>query len=96
MTMRRALVEKLGPFDERFGPGAIIPSGGNTLFRAYVAGFTLEYVPDMTVVHHHGRKTPAEGRKLLNLAIGDGAVGANEDALLLVSPCRARQRGCRG
>jgi GT2 family glycosyltransferase len=35
------------------------------LFRAYLAGFTLEYVPDMTVVHHHGRKTPAEGRKLL-------------------------------
>jgi len=51
MTMRCALVEKLGPFDERFGPGAIIGSGGDSdyLFRAYLAGFTLEYVPDMTV-----------------------------------------------
>jgi len=49
--MRCALVEKLGPFDERFGPGAIIGSGGDSdyLFRAYLAGFTLEYVPDMTV-----------------------------------------------
>jgi GT2 family glycosyltransferase len=67
MTMRRALVEKLGPFDERFGPGSFIGSGGDTdyLFRAYLADFTLEYVPDMTVVHHHGRKTSAEGRKLL-------------------------------
>src|SRR5271170_355765 len=76
MTMRRALVEKLGPFDERFGPGAIIPSGSDTdyLFRAYLADFTLEYVPDMTVVHHHGRKTSAEGRKLLrSYLIGNGA-----------------------
>ena len=76
MTMRRALVEKLGPFDERFGPGSIIPSGGDTdyLFRAYLAGFTLEYVPDMTVEHHHGRKTPAEGRKLLErYLISNGA-----------------------
>jgi glycosyltransferase involved in cell wall biosynthesis len=43
MTMRRALVEKIGPFDERFGSGSIIPSGGDSdyLFRAYLAGFTL-------------------------------------------------------
>lgn len=76
MTMRRALVEKLGPFDERFGPGAIIGSGGDSdyLFRAYLANFTLEYVPDMTVVHYHGRKTPAQGRKLLQgYLIGNGA-----------------------
>jgi len=76
MTMRRALVEKLGPFDERFGPGAIIPSGGDTdyLFRAYLADCALEYVPDMTVQHHHGRKTPAEGRRLLqNYLLSNGA-----------------------
>jgi GT2 family glycosyltransferase len=76
MTMRRALVEKLGPFDERFGPGAIIGSGGDSdyLFRAYLAGFSLEYVPDMTVVHHHGRKTSAEGRKLVrSYLIANGA-----------------------
>jgi GT2 family glycosyltransferase len=76
MTMRRALVEKLGPFDERFGPGGIIGSGSDSdyLFRAYLADFTLEYVPDMTVVHYHGRKTPAEGRKLLqSYLIGNGA-----------------------
>jgi GT2 family glycosyltransferase len=77
MTMRRALVEKLGPFDERFGPGGIIGSGGDSdyLFRAYFAGFTLEYVPDMTVVHHHGRKTPAQGRKLMQgYLIGNGGL----------------------
>jgi glycosyltransferase involved in cell wall biosynthesis len=60
-TMRRALAEKIGPFDEAFGPGSYIESGEDTdtLFRAYLAGATLEYVPDMTVFHHHGRKTNA-------------------------------------
>jgi hypothetical protein len=68
MTMPRSLVETLGPFDERFGPGSVIGSGGDTdyLFRAYLAGFTLAYVPDMAVIHWHGRKTVAEGRRLLH------------------------------
>jgi glycosyltransferase involved in cell wall biosynthesis len=77
MTMPRAVVDKLGPFDERFGPGGIIPSGGDTdyLFRAYLAYITLAYVPDMAVVHFHGRKTIDVGRKLLqNYQIGNGAL----------------------
>ena len=76
MTMPRALAEKVGPYDERFGLGSKIGSGDDTdyLFRAYIAGFTLEYVPDMTVVHYHGRKTPAQGQKLLRAyLIGNGA-----------------------
>lgn len=79
MTMPRVIVEKVGPFDERFGPGGVISSGGDSdyLFRAYLAGFTLAYVPDMTVVHHHGRKTAAQGRRLLQgYLIGTGAVFA--------------------
>ena len=66
MTMRRALVERLGPFDEDFGPGSVIGAGEDAdyIYRAYLAGATLEYVPDMTVFHHHGRKTAAEGREL--------------------------------
>lgn len=66
MTMRRALVDRLGPFDEDFGPGSTIGAGEDTdyICRAYLAGATLEYVPDMTVFHHHGRKTADEGKKL--------------------------------
>jgi glycosyltransferase involved in cell wall biosynthesis len=66
MTMRRALVERLGPFDEDFGPGSAIGAGEDTdyIYRAYIAGATLEYVPDMTAVHHHGRKTADEGKEL--------------------------------
>ena len=79
MTMRRALVEKLGLFDERFGPGSSIESNEDTdyLFRAYLEGFTLEYVPDMTVFHYHGRKQKSAGYKLYrSYSIGTGAIYA--------------------
>lgn len=76
MTMPRAMVETLGPFDERFGAGGVIGSGSDSdyLFRAYLAGFTLAYVPDMAVTHYHGRKTAAQGYNLLRgYLIGSGA-----------------------
>ena len=79
MAMRRALVEKLGPFDERFGAGSKLESGEDSdyLFRAYLAGFTLEYVPDMTVFHYHGRKQKLVGYKLYRgYSIGTGAIYA--------------------
>ena len=79
MTMRRALVERLGPFDERFGEGASSESCEDSeyQFRAYLAGFTLEYVPDMTVFHYHGRKQKAVGYKLFRAySIGTGALYA--------------------
>jgi glycosyltransferase involved in cell wall biosynthesis len=67
MTMRRALVERLGPFDEDFGSGSLIGSGADADYalRAYLAGATIEYVPDMTVYHYHGRKTIDAGQNLL-------------------------------
>ena len=77
MTMPRAIVQKVGPFDERFGPGGIVPAGGDSdyLFRTYLADIALEYVPDMAVRHYHGRKTPAVGRALLQgYLIGNGAL----------------------
>jgi glycosyltransferase involved in cell wall biosynthesis len=72
MAMRRALVEKLGLFDERFGAGSKLESGEDSdyLFRAYLAGFTLEYVPDMTVFHYHGRKL------YRGYSVGTGAIYA--------------------
>jgi glycosyltransferase involved in cell wall biosynthesis len=79
MAMRQEVAKRIGPFDERFGPGAIIPASEDTdwIFRAYLADITIEYVPDMVVFHHHGRKRLAEGTKLFtNYAIGNGAVYA--------------------
>jgi GT2 family glycosyltransferase len=98
MAMRRALVENLGPFDERLGAGANIPSAEDTdyYFRAYLAGATLEYVPDMTVFHHHGRKTAAAARKLFSdYEIGNGALYAR---YLFKHPnlCRPFCWSCKG
>jgi glycosyltransferase involved in cell wall biosynthesis len=79
LAMRREAAERIGPFDERFGPGARIPASEDTdwIFRAYLADIMIEYVPDMVVFHHHGRKRLAEGTKLFaNYAIGNGAVYA--------------------
>ncbi len=77
MTMPRALVDRLGPFDEDFGPGDLVGSGDDTdyAFRAYLAGVALEHVPDMTVFHHHGRKTAAAAyASLRRYMIGHGAL----------------------
>jgi glycosyltransferase involved in cell wall biosynthesis len=79
MMMRRALVERLGHFDEDFGPGSLIGAGEDAdyIYRAYLAGATLEYVPDMTVFHHHGRKTADDGKELFrSYMIAAGALYA--------------------
>jgi glycosyltransferase involved in cell wall biosynthesis len=79
MAMRRALWDRLGPYDEDFGPGSVIGSGDDTdyIFRAYLAGVTIEYVPDMAVFHHHGRKTVAAGYALWRkYMIGSGGLYA--------------------
>ncbi len=76
MTMRRALLERVGLFDEDFGPGSRVGSGDDTefMYRVYVAGIAIDYVPDMTVFHHHGRKTRADGFKLWQrYSLGNGA-----------------------
>jgi glycosyltransferase involved in cell wall biosynthesis len=79
MAMRRAVVERVGLFDECFGCGSPIGAGNDIeyVLRAYLAGVTIEYVPDMVVLHYHGRKTEDVGYKLLkNYMIGSGALYA--------------------
>lgn len=91
VAMRKSLAESLGGFDEHLGAGMPIPSGEDTdfIFRAYLAGYTVEYVPDMAVRHYHGRKTVEQGRKLMvNYALGKGAVYGK---FLLISPTMCRQ-----
>ncbi|MDB5594147.1 MAG: glycosyl transferase family protein [Hyphomicrobiales bacterium] len=79
MAMRREVIEKVGDFDERFGAGGMFPAAEDTdfIFRAYLAGFPIEYVPDMTVRHYHGRKSLADIQQLLrNYDLGEGAIYA--------------------
>jgi glycosyltransferase involved in cell wall biosynthesis len=79
MVMRRAVVDHLGLFDQRFGAGSDLRAGEEIdyIFRGYLLDVLIEYVPDMVVYHHHGRKLPSAGRKLLiNYMIGTGALYA--------------------
>ena len=74
--MRRAVYERLGPLDENLGVGRI-PSGEDTeyIFRPYAAGLKIEYVPNIVVFHHHGRKTPVGARRLWqNYMTGSGGL----------------------
>jgi len=78
LAMRRDVAERIGAFDRDFST-AKIPAGEDVdyVFRAYLAGITIEYVPDMVFFHHHGRKLPSDGTKLLrNYALGSGALYA--------------------
>jgi len=58
MAMKRALMDKIGLFDERFGAGAVFKAAEETdyIYRVFRAGFPVEYVPDLIVQHFHGRK----------------------------------------
>jgi GT2 family glycosyltransferase len=79
MTMSRGVIEKLGPFDARFGAGAVFMAGEETdyIYRAHRAGIPVEYVPDMIVKHFHGRKDKASIRRLsAGYTIAEGALYA--------------------
>jgi glycosyltransferase involved in cell wall biosynthesis len=79
MAMRRAVADKVGYFDERFGAGTSLPGGEELdyLYRAYLADIIIEYVPDMVIFHHHGRKTIPVGNSLMtNYVIGGGGLYA--------------------
>lgn len=76
MTMNRAAVDLMGPFDERFNTRGLAASEDiDSVFRAYLAGVTIDYVPDMVVYHFHGRKQIDHGyRQMRNYMIGTGAL----------------------
>jgi glycosyltransferase involved in cell wall biosynthesis len=59
MTMDREAAARIGRFDERFGAGGPLWSAEDTdyLVRSHQLGIPIEYVPDMTVQHFHGRTT---------------------------------------
>lgn len=77
MTMHREVAERVGRFDERFGVGASLRAAEDAdyLVRAFLLGIPVEYVPDMTIFHHHGRKTrQAIGRLHRNYSLGNGGL----------------------
>ena len=79
LALSRAVVTRVGQFDERFGAGAVFISAEDTdyLFRATGSGIPLRYDPRFVVHHHHGRRLVAEETRLLaGYGHGDGALYA--------------------
>ncbi|RWK01216.1 MAG: glycosyltransferase family 2 protein [Mesorhizobium sp.] len=77
MSMHRDVAARIGRFDERFGAGGALRSAEDTdyLVRAMLAGIAVEYVPDMTIFHHHGRRDrKAIGRLHRDYHFGNGAL----------------------
>ena len=77
ISMQREVIERIGGFDERLGPGQRIPAGEDAdfVFRAYRAGFRVEYNDTIVVRHFHGRRRGAPIEDLLKgYAMGAGAL----------------------
>jgi GT2 family glycosyltransferase len=77
LAMRKEVADIVGEFDVRLGAGSRIPGGEDTdfIFRAYLAGVCIEYVPSLVVHHYHGRRGVADGKKLFqNYSLGGGAL----------------------
>jgi glycosyltransferase involved in cell wall biosynthesis len=79
MAFPRALIEKVGLFDTRFGAGSPFRSGEDTdyVHRAFNSGIRVEYIPDFAVKHFHGRRELGDVKKLQSgYAFGNGALYA--------------------
>jgi glycosyltransferase involved in cell wall biosynthesis len=101
MTFARNIPERIGGFDQRFGAGSRFRSAEDAdfIYRAFMAGFPVEYVPDMTVVHWHGRRQLDDAIGLHeNYDFGDGALYAKQllrHPAILRFPLRSLRRYLR-
>ncbi|MDR6633041.1 glycosyltransferase involved in cell wall biosynthesis [Phyllobacterium sp. 1468] len=77
MTMHRDVAARIGHFDELLGAGAPLRAAEDTdyLIRAFQLNFPVEYVPDMTVFHHHGRSSRQDVERLhRSYSLGNGGL----------------------
>ena len=66
VAFSREVVDRIGLYDTRFGPGTKVGAAEDTdyLFRAWKAGIPVIFDPDMIIHHHHGRRDLEAVRKL--------------------------------
>lgn len=79
LTCSRAVIDRIGGFDVAFGPGAMFRAAEDTdfVYRGWTAGVAIEYVPDMSVRHFHGRRDSGTITRLhWNYQFGNGALYA--------------------
>lgn len=72
----KLVLEEVGLFDERFGPGSPIPHGESLdmCYRVLRAGYTAVYEPAARVYHSHPTSVSALRKKMFIYGIGDTAV----------------------
>jgi GT2 family glycosyltransferase len=76
MAFRRRVLDTVGGFDQRFGPGARIAAAedADLVYRIFRRGFKVLYTPEPVVYHNHGRTSEADLVRLNRLyVIGRGA-----------------------
>ncbi len=101
MTMHREAAALVGCFDERFGAGGPLRSAEDTdyLLRAYLLDIPVEYVPDMTVFHHHRRNARQAVETLhRDYSLGNGGLcmkHVRQAPWLLLHFCWAVRSACR-
>lgn len=86
LTMTRSVLDVVGMWDERFGPGAKFKAAEETElnYRAHKAGIPVQYLPDIVTYHFHGRKQLKDVKALnRSYQFGNGALfGKHPDMLL--------------
>ncbi|HEY8507273.1 MAG TPA: glycosyltransferase family 2 protein [Steroidobacteraceae bacterium] len=81
MAVRADVCRQLGMFDPLLGPGCPIPAAEDLdfLYRLVRAGYRIGYVPSITVLHNHGRRTAQQLDRLrANYLMGRGAFYAKQ------------------
>jgi glycosyltransferase involved in cell wall biosynthesis len=76
LAFHRAVFDRLGGFDERFGAGARYRAAEETdfIFRGAAAGIPLFYDPGLRVLHFHGRRSHSElGQLMRGYCFSEGA-----------------------
>jgi glycosyltransferase involved in cell wall biosynthesis len=76
LSLRRSILQRVGPFDPMLGAGAPLRSGGETdfLFRVLRAGFKVVNAQEVVVDHLGVRKLGDEARSLVeNYGVGTAA-----------------------
>ncbi|MGB2589050.1 MAG: glycosyltransferase family 2 protein [Candidatus Acidiferrum sp.] len=67
MAIRREVLQRVGPFDTKLGPGSpkdTVADDPDYVYRAFRSGAKVEYVPDILVHHNHGRRSDLDAQNL--------------------------------
>ncbi len=76
LALGRAVIDRIGWFDERFGAGTRLRAAEDTdlIYRAFQAGIPVRFEPASRVLHDHRRSRQEIERIYRNYFIGEGAL----------------------